>query len=127
MMICLNAMEKAEGVHKGQWKAFIRLLAPFAPHVAEELWERLGEEYSVHQAVWPQYDPRKLISEQIVLAVQVNGKVRGTISLPIDTLEEVAIQVAQKDPKIALWLAQGEVKKVIYIGGKVINFVVDKN
>ena len=97
MMICLNAMEKAEGVHKGQWKAFIRLLAPFAPHVAEELWERLGEEYSVHQAVWPQYDPRKLISEQIVLAVQVNGKVRGTISLPIDTLEEVAIQVAQKD------------------------------
>ncbi len=124
MMTCLNAMEKAEGIRAGQWKAFIRLLAPFAPHVAEELWERLGEPYSVHQAAWPQFDESKISSGTIKVAVQVNGKVRGSIELAQGDTEGEALAKARGAPGVAKWLVEGREVKALYVPGKIISFVV---
>jgi len=121
MMICLNAMEKAPALRKGQWKAFLRLLAPFAPHITEELWERLGEPYSIHTAQWPQYDPAKLVEDTITLGVQVNGKLRGTIEISPTASQEEALAVARGNEAIAKWLGAGELGKVVYVPGKILS------
>jgi leucyl-tRNA synthetase len=97
------------------------LLAPFAPHIAEELWAKLGESYSVHMAQWPQFDPSKFVSDAAKVAVQVNGKVRATIELAPDASEAEALNVARA--AAGKWLEGGE-KKVVYVPGKVVNFVV---
>jgi leucyl-tRNA synthetase len=125
-MTCLNAMEKAEGLRKGQWKAFVRLLAPFAPHIAEELWEKLGEPYSVHQAPWPQFEESKLVGGETKIAIQVNGKVRATLELSQALTEEEALALARSNPIIAKWLSEGTETKAVYIPGKIISFVVGK-
>jgi leucyl-tRNA synthetase len=126
LMICLNAMEKAPALRAGQWKAFTRLLAPFAPHLAEELWERLGEEFSIHRAPWPQYDPAKLVSEKVTVAVQINGKLRGSVEIGPNATEAEALAAARADEKVAKWLMAGQEKKAVYVPGRVINFVIDK-
>ena len=124
MMIFLNTVEK-DGVGKRQWEAFLQLLAPFAPHVTDELWERVGHDESIHTASWPAYDATKAVSSTSVVAVQINGKVRGTISLALDTPQEVAVGLAQADAKIAVWLKTGTVRKTLYVPGRVLNFVID--
>jgi leucyl-tRNA synthetase len=125
LMVCLNAMEKSDGLREGQWKAFVRLLAPFAPHIAEELWEKLGQPYSVHQAPWPQFDESKLVAENVTVAVQVNGKVRGSIELAANTSQHEALAEARTNPAVASWLAKGRVVKELYVPGKIISFVVE--
>jgi leucyl-tRNA synthetase len=125
MMICLNAMEKVDGIRAGQWKAFVRLLAPFAPHIAEELWERLGEPYSVHQASWPQFDVSKMTSGKNKVAIQVNGKIRSTFELSSEIDEGGALALARANPVIAKWLGRGRELKAIYVPNKIISFVVE--
>ncbi len=123
MMICLNAMEGASAIRKGQWKAFIRLLAPFAPHIAEELWERLGEQGSVFEAGWPQFDPAKLVTNTVVVAVQVGGKVRGTVELSPNASQEEALMAAKNDPQIAKWMTSNPAK-IVYVPGRILNVVI---
>ncbi|KKU70406.1 MAG: Leucine-tRNA ligase, partial [Parcubacteria group bacterium GW2011_GWA2_47_21] len=81
LMILTNEMEKAEKVAKEDFEIFLRLLAPFAPHMTEELWEGLGYKKSVHLIPWPKYDPAKLLSDKIKIVVQVNGKTRGSLEI----------------------------------------------
>lgn len=123
MMIQANSWDKAEAINMDDYRAFLRLLAPFAPHMADELWEQIGETKSIHLAKWPEYDINKVGSDIITLAVQVNGKTRGTIQISPNAEEGEAKEQALTDPEIAKWLTEGEPKRVIYVPGRVINLI----
>lgn len=123
MMIQVNAWDKLGAVNLDDFKILLKLLAPFAPHLADELWEQTGEKESIHLAKWPEYDINKVGSDTITLAVQVNGKTRGTIQISPKAEEEEAIKQAQANPEIAKWLNGQTPKRVIYVAGRVINFL----
>lgn len=106
------------------WKNFVLLLAPFAPHLAEELWEKLGGQGSVIEAAWPAFEEKFLVESTCRIAVQVNGKLRGEIEIPLDTAEAEVIDLAKKEERVAKYLAEGQVVKQIYIKGKLVSFVV---
>ncbi|MBI3603766.1 MAG: leucine--tRNA ligase [Nitrospirae bacterium] len=105
-------------------EALVLLLAPFAPHVAEELWEVLGRAPSVAQQPWPQYDPALVASERLTIPIQVNGKLRSKVEVPADSTEEHVLAMAKQDAKISEWLQGKPTRKVIYIEKKLVNFVV---
>jgi leucyl-tRNA synthetase len=100
------------------------LVSPFAPHLAEELREQLGNEYSVFtKAKWPTYDEKYLVADTVNIGVQVNGKVRGTITISKEADENEVMKLAKADEKIAQRIVS-EPKKVIYVKGKILNIVV---
>ena len=123
MMVLINEMEKNE-VSKNDFKMFLQILAPFAPHITEEIWKNLGERKSIHISSWPKWDKKKIIDETIKIAVQVNGKVRTEIVISKDMSEESIKDMALKDTNIKVWIENKEVKKVIYVAGRIINIVV---
>jgi leucyl-tRNA synthetase len=100
------------------------LLAPFAPYLAHELWEMLGEQGSLLRAPWPKYDPALAREDEIEIPVQINGKLRGRIVVPAGASEDVVRIGAQSDEKIASMLAGKQIVKVIVVPGKLINIVV---
>ncbi len=100
------------------------LLAPITPHLAEELWERQGGAYSVHQQSWPQFDPALVAEETVTLVVQVNGKLRDRIEAPADLGEEAARELAARSERVAPFLAGKALRKVVYVPGRLINIVV---
>jgi len=120
MMIFLNGAEK-EGLSKSQYKSFIQLLAPFAPHMADELWSALGNKKSVHVSPWPSYDEAHLEDDVVKFVVQVNGKVRATIEMPAQTGEEELRLKAEE--LVKNWFTT-HVKKVIFVPKRLINFVL---
>jgi leucyl-tRNA synthetase len=101
------------------------ILAPFAPHLCEELWQRLGHRESVAYAAWPQFDPELVRDATIEIGVQVNGKVRGTITLAVDADVEVAKAAALEEPRIASHLQDKKVRKIIYLKAKILNFILE--
>lgn len=103
---------------------FMQLLAPFAPHIAEELWQQLGNKGSVHTSDWPVWDEKYLIQDTITIVVQVNGKVRVNIEVPADSTEEAVLDAAKANDKVAGYLDGKDIKKSIYIPKKLVNFVV---
>jgi leucyl-tRNA synthetase len=123
MMIALNSFEET-GLQKAQYEIFIKLLAPFAPHITEEIWSMLGNSTSIHLSDWPTYDPSKLLSDKVTISVQVNGKLRSTISINRDADKEQIIALAKADPSVSKWLENNSAKKEIFVPGKLINFVV---
>ncbi|MEK7143562.1 MAG: class I tRNA ligase family protein, partial [Patescibacteria group bacterium] len=124
MMILANEMDKLEKVPQDYFEVFLKLLSPFAPHITEEIWNLLGHKKSIHQEPWPKYDESKLESATINLAVQVNGKVRAVIEVPAAIGEEEAKNLATKDEKIKTWIGNKEIKRIIYIKGKLISIVL---
>ena len=122
MMTLLNRLEK-NGCTAGEMKTLLRLLAPFAPHIAEELNERMGGEMLAH-AQWPAYDEGKTRDEMIDVAVQINGKVKNIISFPSDADTEQVRALALADPRIADAVANMQMIKSVIIPGKIVNFVV---
>ena len=99
-------------------------MAPSTPFVAEELWERLGMPYSVHRQSWPPYDPALIRDDAVEVVVQVNGKVRDRLLLPVDLPEADARARVLTQPKITEAIAGREPRKVIYVPGRLINIVV---
>jgi leucyl-tRNA synthetase len=124
MMIFANAFQKAPAVSRATALAFIQLLAPFAPHFAEELWARLGEKPSILDAAWPKFDPARLVATELKLVVQVNGKHRGELMVAPGTTQDTAFELAKADAKIAAHLIGKEIKRVIYVPGRILNIVV---
>lgn len=124
LMILGNALEKAESVDKEHLEGFVKLLAPFAPYVSEELWEMLGHKTSVHHSLWPACDPKKLVRATSTIAVQVNGKLRDTITVPRDISEEDLVRTAKERPDVVRWIGAGAVRRVIVVSGRTVNFVV---
>jgi leucyl-tRNA synthetase len=109
---------------KESLKAFIRLVSPFAPFLAEECWERLGEKGSVTQAAWPEFDPQKTQENNVTIAVQINGKVRGTLEVERDLEKEEVLPLVQQDPKLSRLLEQGEVSRVVHVPNRVLNLII---
>lgn len=123
IMTFVNLAQEAGGMTKESFKLFLRILVPFAPHVSNELHEKFGGKGFVEEEEWPEANPEFLIDDTLTLAVQVNGKLRGNITVPADASEEVIVSVAKADENVQKFLT-GEPKKTIYVKGKIINFVV---
>ena len=127
MMEYLNTV-RAGGrkASKGEVEPLVVLMAPFAPHLAEELWERLGHEGGVFVgANWPSYDEAKTLSASVDLAVQVNGKLRATVQGPAGINQETAEELARSDQNVARYLEGATVRRVIYVPDRLLNFVVE--
>lgn len=131
LMECVNELYKIKadkGYDAVEWQWALetlqQLLAPFAPHIAEELWEQLGQEGSVHISEWPEYDEKYLVEDSMTIVVQVNGKVRGEISVATDTEKDAIIEQAQANEKVAGYLKDQEIKKTIYVPNKLVSFVI---
>jgi len=105
-------------------ESLLKMLAPFAPHITEELWELMGNSESVHVSQWPVHDEKYLLSETMKIVVQINGKVRSTVELHVDSTEEQVIEAAKADSKIASNLAGKEIVREIYVPGRLVNFVI---
>ncbi len=124
MMEYMNTMRRGERkVHRAEVEPLVQLIAPFAPHVAEELWETLGHTKSVFDSGWPHFDAAAAASETISLVVQVNGKTRGTVTVPKGVTEEAAVAAARADANIAKFIT-GAPRKVILVPGRLLNVVV---
>lgn len=124
LMILVNDLEKRENVRTAEYKSLLVLLAPFAPHMAEELWSKLGEKKSIFLAPWPKHDPRKIKDESKTIAVQVNGKVRGTIDVAMDATEAEARAQALADARVRSFVDGKTMRKFIYVPGRIVNIVV---
>jgi leucyl-tRNA synthetase len=132
MMIFLNGMAESNCKSKQVWEKFIPLLSPFAPHLAEELWNRCiqtnkdltSPEYPfVSCAQWPAFDESLAQDDEVKIGVQINGKSRSEITLPLDCDQENAVTIAKDDKIIAAALEQLEVKKIIFVKNRILNFV----
>ena len=100
------------------------LLAPFSPHISEELWHLLGSNESVHLQNWPEYDPKAIILNNYELVIQINGKVRDKINLSTDASEDIIKQKSLESPIVKKWIDNKEIRKIIIVKGKIINIVV---
>jgi leucyl-tRNA synthetase len=124
MMEYMNALRKNERVpHADEVRPLVQLVAPYAPHIAEELWERLGGARSVMDSGWPVFDAALAREDSIQLAVQVNGKLRGTISVPREIDQEAAVAAAMAEPNIAKFVTSSP-RKVVFVPGRLLNLVV---
>jgi leucyl-tRNA synthetase len=124
LMELVNAAYKWPSVPRAIAEPFVLLLSPLAPHLAEELWERLGHEESLAYRAWPVADPAYLRADVIEIPVQVNGKVRGKIQVPAEAGENEVIDIARADQNVGRHLAGQTVKRAIYVRGRIVNFVV---
>jgi leucyl-tRNA synthetase len=124
MMIFANHLQKVENLSRTTAKQFLQLLAPFAPHMAEELWERLGGAPSILDAAWPTVDAAQLEKQEVKIIFQVNGKMRGDATVPRDATQEDVVALAQANPRLAPFIDGKQVRKVIYVPGKILNMVV---
>jgi leucyl-tRNA synthetase len=123
MMEYMNTLRADERTpHRVEVEPLVVLVAPFAPHIAEELWERFGHRESVFAAGWPAYDPARIAEEEIDLVVQVNGKTRGKVRVPVDVAQDAALAAALGSPAIAKFVT-GAPKKVIFVPKRLLNIV----
>jgi leucyl-tRNA synthetase len=123
MMIFENALHKEPKVSRAAALAFIQLLAPFAPHFAEEVWSRLGAPGRAASAPWPRFDPKRLSAAQVRLVFQVNGKHRADQLVPANLSRDEAVSLACSHEKVAAFLAGKTVTKIVYVPGRILNLV----
>ena len=119
-----NEMNRLDGIPQELAETFTLMLAPFAPHIAEEMWERLGHHRSLANRPWPTFDPAKIVDTSIDLPVQVNGKLRGKVTVPVDATEQQVLDAAMTAEGVPLWLEGKSIKKRIYVPKKLVSFVV---
>jgi leucyl-tRNA synthetase len=131
LMELMNEMSRAK--QQGAWYSpaweeavdiYLKMLAPLAPHISEELWERLGQPYSIHQQTWPVLDEAATVQDEITLAVQVNGKVRDHITVAVDAAEEDVKAKALSTDNTQKFLDGKQPRQVIYVPGRLVNIVV---
>jgi leucyl-tRNA synthetase len=124
MMEYMNVVRSSERTpHIEEVAPLVQLIAPFAPHIAEELWHRFGQKRSVFDSGWPEFDAELAADELVTIAVQVNGKTRGTIQLPPDATQEIALKAALADQSIARFVLT-DPARVIFVRGRLLNIVV---
>jgi len=115
-------------VDEEEWRealrTFVQVLAPFAPHHAEEMWSAMGEGYSVHEQAWPGYDEDLIAEEEITLVVQVNGKLRDRVTVPADISEEAAREQALASERVRPHVEGKDLRKAVYVPGRLVNLVV---
>ncbi|HSA83749.1 MAG TPA: leucine--tRNA ligase [Patescibacteria group bacterium] len=125
LMIWYNFLVKQEKLSREEGETYVKLLAPVAPHMTEELWSIFGNAFSVHTSAWPTFDTKAIVHETVKLAVQVNGKLRAVLELDqVSAKDEKKVrELAEKEPSVAKFLEGKSVKKFIYVSGKILNFV----
>ncbi|MGB2580539.1 MAG: leucine--tRNA ligase [Minisyncoccia bacterium] len=126
LMILVNEMEKLEATSRGSYQILLILLAPFAPHVTEELWHNIGNTESIHLAKWPLFDESKCVSNEVTIAIQVCGKLRDTIVVLADADEEAIKTTALRRPAVTKWTSGKTVNKIIFVKGRLINIVIEE-
>lgn len=124
LMELANKLSAEESIYQETYEMVLKLLAPFAPHLTEEIWQALGHNDSINQSAWPEYDSQFVTDAEITIAIQVNGKLRDTITVPVTATEEAIKDLALAAEKIKTWLQDKEPKKIIYVKGKLISIVV---
>ena len=124
MMILVNEIYKTGEKPKSLLSTLAQLLTPFAPHFAEEMWQKLGNEGLIHHASWPEYIEELTVENQVVMGVQVNGKMRGKIEVSLDTTETDAVNNAKEISAVSNAIGDGNIVKVIYRPGKILNLIV---
>jgi leucyl-tRNA synthetase len=124
MMMFVNAATSAPSLPKAWIDAFVRIVSPFAPHLGEELWRRLGHEDTIAFAPWPAFDEAKLAVDTIELAVQISGKTRGSIRVPAGIDQAGAIAAVKADDGIKKFLDGKTIRREIYVPGRLVNLVV---
>jgi leucyl-tRNA synthetase len=124
MMVFVNEATKASVVPRAWFEMFVKILSPFAPHLAEELWQRLGHTHTIAFEPWPVHDEAKLARDLMQIAVQVSGKLRGQIEVAPDAAEPDILAAAQADAKVQQFLGGKPLKKAIYVKGRLVNLVV---
>jgi leucyl-tRNA synthetase len=124
MMEFVNLCYKDPHVSKEASDAFLLILSPFAPHIAEELWHRAGHEQTLAYETWPKFDPALVVSDTMVVSVQVNGKLRGTLEVSKTAAQADVIAEAKALEGVQRNIEGKPIKKEIYVPGKIVNFVV---
>ncbi len=124
MMIFMNNLEKESGVSRDTIEKFLLILSPFAPHMTEELWSGLGHKTSIFKEAWPKFDPALVQDDMFALVLQINGKLRDSVSVSADISEDEAKKIALENEKVRKWVEGKEIVKVIYVKGKLVNVVV---
>lgn len=124
MMSLLNEIETADGISAEQLGVFVRLLCPFAPHLCEEIWESTGHKGLCSESAWPEFDESKTVDETVEVAVQVNGKLRGTVTLPMNCENGEALAIAKADEKIQPFIEGKTIVKEIVVPNRIVNLVV---
>jgi len=123
MMTLVNEIYAVGSVNKAELKTLLALLNPVAPHMTEEMWRNLGETTDLAYAAWPQWDEKALVKSEVEIAVQVAGKIRGRIMIPADMTKETAEKELVNHPEVARILAGKTVMKVIFVPGRLVNFI----
>ncbi len=123
MMVFVNLAEK-ENLSQESYLTFLRLLAPFAPHLTEELWKEQGNSKSIHLTSFPEADEKLAVDDVVTIGVQINGKLRGDITIAPDATEEIARQAVQDNSDLQKHLTTGEIVKFIYVPGRIVNIVL---
>jgi len=124
-MMILNNKFTEEGASAEMFGQFVQLLAPFAPHLAEELWQKLGNKESVFTSTWPTYDPEKITAAVIEIPVQVNSKIRSRLFVAPDTEQKELEEKAKSDEKVKQYLEGKNIKKIIFVPNKILNIITD--
>ena len=124
MMILINEISNSQDLNKEFAKNFLLMLAPFAPHMSEELWKRIGEKPSIHKQPWPEYDPELIKDEEITIVIQVNGKLRDNIRVAADAGEEKIKKLAASSAKVRGFIEGKTIIKMIYVPKKLVNIVI---
>jgi leucyl-tRNA synthetase len=123
-MILSNEYAKYDDLSREELMVLIKLLNPFSPHITEEINEMLGNKDSLVYAFWPQFDPKKVIDKEVEIAVQVNGKLRGTIFAPLDAAEKLVEQLALNLETVKSQTSGKTIRKIIVVKNKIVNIVV---
>jgi len=123
MMICVKELSQGESVAKRSVETLVKLVAPLAPHISEELWQSLGHTGSIVEAGWPEYDLRQLAVNSVKIIFQVNGKYRGDAQMPADVSKDAALTAAKSNERVQSFIEGKEIKKEIYVPGKIVNIV----
>lgn len=124
LMIFVNALTKQEKIFRKEFEILLVLLAPFAPHLTEELWHKLGNPRSIHLTLWPKYDQSKIQGSKTKIGIQIDGKIRDILEVENDASEDEIKSKALESEAVKKWLANREVKKIIYIKGKILSIVL---
>ncbi len=124
LMVCVRDMEAAPEVSRKSYRELLRLAAPYAPHLAEHLWEVIGGEGSVHQAAWPEADSRLLIEDTVPVIVQIGGKKKGEVMLSPTASEAEALAAVREAVPAVESLHEDVISRVVYVPGRILNLVI---
>jgi leucyl-tRNA synthetase len=125
LMILVNEMEKQEKFLRKNYETLLMLLAPFAPHITEDLWHQIGNTESIHLALWPVYDSMKCVETEVTVAIQVNGKLRDTVVVGADASKDEVLAMVQGLPSVIKWVDGKKIQKIIFVPRKLANIVTE--